>query len=206
MSDIVDLGFVHPFSMVVNGPSGCGKTEWIKKFLYHSMVSNGPDKIMWCYSKWQDSYAPLEKLVDFTEGLKGLNRLNKEQRTLVIIDDLMTDMDKRVMNLFVRGRHNNLSVILVTHNIFYKAPELRTIRLNTNFLVLFKNPCDTAQIMALGRQMFPRQSKTWMEAYEDATNRLYGYLLVDNRPQTREGHRLRTQIFPNEEQFMYQAL
>ena len=170
------------------------------------MMRNGPDKVMWFLSKWQESYAPFQKDVEFVEGLTGLNRINKQQRTLVIIDDMMTDMDKRIMDLFVRGRHLNVSVIFVTHNIFYKAPALRTIRLNAKFLVLFKNPCDTSQIMALGRQMFPSKSKYWAEAYEDATSRLYGYLLVDNRPNTKESHRLRSQIFPGEDQYLYQPL
>ena len=187
--------------MVVNGPSGCGKTEWIRQLLYHDMIENGPDRIVWCYSKWQDTYSSM-KQVEFMEGVNGLEKLDRHQRTLVILDDLMTDTDKNVMDLFVRGRHRNLSVIFVTHNIFYKT--LRTIRLNTNFLVLFKNPCDTSQIVALGRQMFPG-SKHWLESYQDATRRHYGYLMVDNRPQTDDGLRLRTQIFPNEEQILYQS-
>ena len=141
MSEVTQLQFVHPFSMVINGPSGCGKTEWIKQFIYHNMLKNGPDRILWCYSRWQDSYSTM-KDVEFVEGLSGLDHLDTSQRTLVILDDLMTDMDKRVMELFVRGRHNNFSVIFVTHNIFYKSPALRTIKLNANFLVLFKNPCD----------------------------------------------------------------
>ena len=204
MSEVAELQFVHPFSMVVNGPSGCGKTEWIKQFIDSDMIQNGPDRILWCYSKWQDSYS-LMRGVEFVEGLSGLAQLDTSQRTLVILDDLMTDMDKRVMDLFVRGRHNNFSVIFVTHNIFYKSPALRTIKLNTNFLVLFKNPCDTSQIMSLGRQMFPGHGKHWAESYKDATGRLYGYLLIDNRPQTPDNQRLRTQIFPDEDQIMYVA-
>ena len=203
MSEVIELKFVHPFSMVVNGPSGCGKTEWIQKLLYYNMIHNGPDKVVWCYSKWQDSYGTM-KDVEFQEGLSGLNKLDTTRRTLVVLDDLMSDTDKTVMDLFVRGRHLNISIIFVTHNIFYKSPPMRTIRLNSKFLVLFKNPCDTAQVMALGRQMFPRHAKYWSEAYEDATSTVYGYLLVDNRPQTDNAHRLRTQIFPNERQYMYQ--
>lgn len=199
MSLGLDL-FEHPFSCVVNGPSGCGKTEWIKKLLYSDIIQNIPKRIVWCYGRWQNAYHDLQGMVEFREGLNGINEYKD---TLLILDDLMMDTDKHVMDLFVRGRHKNLSVIFVTHNVFYKTPALRTIRLNTNYLVLFKTPCDTSQIIALGRQMFPGQSKHWEEAYKDATKKIYGYLLIDNRPNTEDIYRLRTQIFPNEEQIVY---
>ena len=201
MSLGLDL-FEHPFSCVVNGPSGCGKTEWILKLIHSDIIQNIPDKIVWCYGRRQDVYDEIDKRGD-VELHEGLNGIDKYRNALLILDDLMMDTDKHVMDLFVRGRHRDLSVIFVTHNIFYRTPALRTIRLNTNYLVLFKTPCDTSQIIALGRQMFPGQSKHWEEAYKDATKRIYGYLLIYNRPNTEDIYRLRTQIFPNEEQIVY---
>jgi len=201
MSLGLDL-FKHPFSCVVNGPSGCGKTDWIQKLIHSDIIHNRPDRIVVCFGKRQDVYDQIQQSTN-AELREGLNGIDKLHDALLILDDLMMDTDKHVMDLFVRGRHRNLSVIFVTHNIFYKTPALRTIRLNTNYLVLFKTPCDTSQIIALGRQMFPGQSKHWEEAYKDATKRIYGYLLIDNRPQTEDIYRLRTQIFPNEDQVVY---
>ena len=196
---MLDLKFHHPFSCVVNGPSGSGKTEWIKQLLYHGkdIIENMPEKVIWCYSRWQDSYSTIPN-VEFVEGLRGLDNIRSH---LVILDDLMMETDKNVLDLFVRGRHRDISVIFVTHNIFYKT--LRTIKLNSNYITLFKNPCDTSQILSLGRQIYPGNSKHLEEAYKDATMRQYGYLFLDLRPQTEDNHRLRTNIFPGEEQVVY---
>ncbi len=140
--------------------------------------------------------------VEFIEGVRGLDAIYGRSH-LVILDDLMMEANKSVMDLFVRGRHRNISVIFVTHNIFYKTPALRTIKLNTNYITLFKNPCDTSQILSLGRQIFPGSSKHLGEAFKDATQRQYGYLFLDLRPHIDDNHRLRTNIFPGEEQNIY---
>lgn len=199
----IDLKFHHPFSCVVNGPSGCGKTEWIQMLLHHAdaVIENIPEKIIWCYNQWQPAYSTIQG-VEFIEGLRGLDALSGRSH-LVILDDLMMEADKSVMDLFVRGRHRNISVIFVTHNIFYKTPALRTIKLNSNYMTLFKNPCDTSQILSLGRQIFPGSSKHLEEAFKDATQKQYGYLFLDLRPHTHDNHRLRTNIFPGEEQAVY---
>ncbi len=195
----MDLKFHHPFSCVVNGPSGSGKTEWIKSLLYHGkdIIVGMPEKVTWCYSRWQDSYSTVHG-VEFVEGLRGIDTFRSH---LVIIDDLMMEAGNHVMDLFIRGRHRDMSVIFVTHNIFYKT--LRTIKLNTNYMTLFKNPCDMSQIMSFGRQMYPGKSKHLEEAYKDATMREYGYLFMDLRPHTDDNYRLRTNIFPDEEQVIY---
>ena len=74
-------------------------------------------------------------------------------------------------------------------NFFDKR--LRTITLNTHYVVFFKNPRDTSQIQHLGRQM---GSKILAHAYKDATSEPYGYLLVDLKQDTPEEIRLRTGI------------
>ena len=112
MAEVPELQFVHPFIMVVNGPSGCGKTAWVQKFLDYQMCKD-IDKVVWCYASWQDSYSVL-KNVEFMEGLKGLAKLDRRQRTLVILDDLMSGVDQSVEDLFIRGRHKNVSCLLYT--------------------------------------------------------------------------------------------
>ena len=42
-----------------------------------------------------------------------------------------------------------------------------------------------------------------MEAYADATRVLYGYILVDLKPDQDEQCRLKTNIFPSEMQYVY---
>ena len=42
-----------------------------------------------------------------------------------------------------------------------------------------------------------------MEAYEDATSEMYGYLIVDCDPKSSRDIRIRTNIFPGEETICY---
>jgi hypothetical protein len=78
------------------------------------------------------------------------------------------------------------------------------MNLNTHYLVIFKNPRDANQVATLARQMYPGRSKFVLEAFEDATKRPYGYLLIDLKPDTDEKYRIRTNVFPDDErQYAY---
>jgi hypothetical protein len=117
---------------------------------------------------------------------------------LLVMDDMMQEMknDSRFTQLFTRGSHHwNLSIIHIVQNVFFEG--LRTSRINAQYLVLLKNPADRLQIQTLGRQIFPG-SKHFAEAFEDATNRPFGYLLIDLTQTTPENLRLRTNIFPDD--------
>ena len=99
---------------------------------------------------------PYLGMVEFREGLTDLNALNTKKQTLIIIDDLMTETDKSVSNLFTKGSHHrNLSVLHLVQNVFDKNKHTRTIILNAHYLVIFKNPRDASQITHLAKQMYP---------------------------------------------------
>jgi hypothetical protein len=126
------------------------------------------------------------------------------KRTLLIIDDLMSETDGRVTDIFTKGSHHkDASVIYISQNLYNKNRENRTINLNTHYLVLFKNPRDVTQVTHLGRQMFPDRIKYFREAFSDATTRPYGYLLVDLKTTTPDALRLRTDIFLHEQTMVY---
>jgi hypothetical protein len=70
--------------------------------------------------------------------------------------------------------------------------------LNAHYIVLFKNPRDANQVSVLARQMYPGKSKFMLEAFKDATEKPYGYLLIDFKPETDEKLRVRTNIFTSD--------
>ena len=73
--------------------------------------------------------------------------------------------------------HSNMSVIYVVQNLFNRAKNYRTMSLNSNCIVLFKNPRDKAQVF-LARQVFPHKPKILQQAYNDATHKPLSYLLL----------------------------
>ena len=206
----MDLRFRHPFTCMVAGPTQAGKTEFVKKFIEnsHTMVNPSPEQIYYAYSEWQPAYHQLSKdpRVVMTEGLPDLDLLRSNPKTpkLLILDDLMQEMksDKRLAQIFTRGCHHwSLSCIHIVQNMFFDG--LRTSRINAQYLVLMKNPGDKLQAVNLGKQLFPKRLQYFLDSYQDATSKPYGYLLIDVSPLTEEQARLRTKIFPNELQIVY---
>ena len=56
---------------------------------------------------------------------------------------------------------------------------MRTISMNVQYIVLFKNPRDSSQFVHLAKQLYPHKSCFVHQAYVDATKRPYGYLMLD---------------------------
>ena len=158
-----------------------------------------PDRITWSYDVYQPIYGTITG-VNVVQGLPELDMLDPGEKHLIIIDDQMDDVDQRVSDLFTKySHHKNLSVMLIVQNLFNKNKYHRTISLNTHYMVLFKNPRDQSQMRTLAQQMYPHNMKRFVEAYEFATSRPHGYLLVDLKQTTPELLRLRSRIFPGEE-------
>ena len=202
----MDPHLKHPFTGIVAGPTACGKSTWVKNLITYQkdMIDPVPEQVIWFYGEWQPLYNTLSGMVEFREGLADLTTLKTKKRTLVIIDDLMTETDKSVSNLFTkRSHHRNLSVLHLVQNVFDKNKHTRTISLNAHYLVIFKNPRDASQITHLAKQMYSGHVQFLQEVFADATSEAYGYLLIDLKQETPEHLRLRTKIMPNETQYVY---
>jgi len=200
----MDPRLQHPFTCIVAGPTGCGKTEFVKRLIANrvAVFDQPPEYILWCYGEYQPLYASIE--ADFVEGLPDLDSIDAQKRNLIVLDDLLMETDDRVAKLFTKvSHHRNTSIVYITQNLFQQNKVNRTISLNAHYMVLFKNPRDVSQVTHLAKQMYPGHVKFMQEAFKDATEKPYGYLLVDLKPHTPESLRLRTDIFPGEVQYVY---
>ena len=192
--------WLAPFTCVISGPTGSGKSVFVQRLLKHArtVVEPPPDRILYCYGAYQQMFSEMEG-VEFNEGLPSLDEFDGKRRTLVVIDDLMHETNEVVTKLFTRvSHHTNTCVIFITQNLFNNDKETRTITLNAQYLVLFKNVRDKSQIAHLARQMYPGKSKHMIESYTDATSEPYSYLFVDLMPSTDDKHRLKACIFPDD--------
>ena len=138
---------------------------FVKNFLkYIDSVSNTSfDRVILYYGEWQSRYRDLGKDIEFREGLpQNTDWVNDPRPKLVIIDDLMRESSSggAIVNLFTKGsHHNNLSVIFITQNIFHQGKGQRDISLNAQYIVIFRNLRDRAQIRHLARQVYPENSR-----------------------------------------------
>lgn len=197
-----------PFGALLVGPSSCGKTYFLKLLLNkHTEIIQPPiDKVVWFYSIYQPLYDEIPN-VTFVEGFPTDYKSYLGTRTLFILDDLIAEYgnSKELVAMYTKVSHHlNISIFTITQNIFHKGPAYREISLNSHYMFLFKNRRDVTQITHLGRQLYPRKTKYFLEAYDDATKRPYGYLLVDLKTTTDEKFRLRTNILSDELMCVYQ--
>ena len=205
--------FKHPTTILIAGPTQSGKTSFVVNVIKNRLISPWPNRIIWVTGHPDDGLDKKEMLLQnpnieyitkFDEGL--FDKFSDQDRNLLIMDDLMEKAgnSKMAANLFTQGSHHrNLTIIFLIQNLFYKSKEMRTISLNSHYLVLYKNPRDKSQIRNLAYQIFPSTPNFLIEAFSDATQSRYSYLLIDLHPETAEEYRIRTRIFPGEEQIVF---
>ena len=71
-----------------------------------------------------------------------------------------TKDNTEILDIFTKkSHHRNISIILLTNNIFAKDTCMRTMSLNSHYLMLFNNPRDRSQIKFLARQVSPSNSR-----------------------------------------------
>ncbi len=108
-----------------------------------------------------------------------------------------------LMNLFTGTQHKNASVFLLTQNIYHKGKYSREININLNYLVIFRNPRDQLQIQVLARQMYPSNSKFFIDVFNVATKKPFGYLFFDLKQSTEIKNRIQTGILPYQKRIFY---
>ena len=171
------------------------------------MLEPGPSRIVIVYGEWQTQYEMLKKARPEIEFIKGpmpeklYDTFDPHQRNLLVLDDQMTDAgnSNQLEKYFIQGSHHrNLSIVFIVQNLFSKGKAMRTTNLNSNYLVVFKNPRDKGQMGVLGRQMYPSKWRSFLAVLESATEKPFSYLLIDLMPTTEDEFRLRSNIFPSD--------
>lgn len=212
-----------PFTIMLSGPSCCG--NYLLFNYFHELNKFKKKTNLLCiFSLGKTTFAikliqyiqPFQNLLWFNgeeNGLpKDIQKLAKNVKisreipetfenitndTLIVLDDLMTSAyTKNVCELFTKGSHHkNISVILITQNVFHQGKFCRDISLNCKYLVLFKNPRDKSQIFPLARQVFPECPSSLVKVYKEVTSKPYGYLFMDLTQTTHDIVRFQTDIF-----------
>ena len=138
----------------------------------------------------------IDEKIEYIEGIPSeLNEIfDREKVNMLILDDMMDEAsgDKRIEQLFTRGRYDNLSIIYLTQNLFPKKQ--RNISLNSDYMVIFKNARDQTQFTNLAQQLMPSTIKFLMSAYKDVTKLPHSYLMLDLKAATNYRYRIRTNI------------
>lgn len=198
--DSTCLKFHHPFTLIVSGPTSSGKTHLTRSLLSHHKLTTDINKeritILYCFGQFQDLFKHQIANTNtiYHEGLIGESELKKIRPDVVIIDDLMEAVGDSVemTNLFTKGSHHlNISVCFIVQNLFLQSKYMRTISLNSHYIILLRNPRDKLQVSNLGRQIMPGETKFFNAVYNEATREPYTHLIIDLHPRCQEWAQLR---------------
>ena len=180
--------------MCLVGPSGCGKTQLIYEMLQRNIFKPSFEKILYFYQHDQNLFTEFEKTqqIEFINGvdfelIKSLP--NNNTKYLLIFDDSCDEIcrSKDFQQIATAGRHRGLNVIYIKHNLFHKSPLGRDIELQLTHIILFKNPRDVQQVKKLSQQLgLGTELDVW---YKEATNKPFGFLMIDLCPKTSENLR-----------------
>lgn len=129
---------------------------------------------------------------------------------VIVIDDNMTRAAKSqdIEDLFTKGSHHlKLTSIFISQNMFNYSPKNRTISLNSQYMVITKNPRACSQLNSLAQQLFGKgKSNVLCDAYNDVMKIPFNYLLIDLHPASNPEYMLRNQVFPNELPIIYKQI
>ncbi len=199
-----------PHNMIFCGATNSGKTSLFLSSLTSASTNYNPPPSMvyFLYNIFQPSYLEIkEKLmregiqVEFSqagdfceEDLKTLS-LKTDGQIIVAIDDatISTSKSRKIAHLFTVARHYRTSMCLFWHVIFANSPESRIISQNTAYFFLLSSPRMLTQVGTLGGQLHMR--KAVLSAYLEATNKAYGYILLDLCVSTPGFMRIRGNVF-----------
>ena len=197
----MDFTLKSASSMLVCGPTQSGKSTFVHNLLANKniMFDTEPSKIYWFHGQFSNDL--IGKPYVITQGLPE-SFDDVEPNSVIVFDDLMNEAKDHagVSALFTKHvHHHNLFVINITQNLFLSSKETRTRRINTQYIVMFKNPADQVQILTLSRQMYPTDYKFLSQVYINVTKRAHGYIFIDLRQETPEEVRIRTNVLPHEQ-------
>ena len=214
----MDLRLKNGSIIQVVGPSGSGKTFFVYNLIENrnNVFRNNVHAIHWFHGTSKEVGATnnyfgksIKKYItSHINGLQDLNTIKLTRYDMIVLDDLFIEAsnNSEVTNLFTKtARHNDVTLIYITQNMFHTGSSNRTRNLNVHYLVLFKNPRDSLAIEQISRQMYSSGDvegrQFLIQAFRDATqNKPHGYLFFDFTQECPDYLRIRTNLFPTRDE------
>ena len=177
-------------NILVIGASQCGKTTAVLRFIRDNLISDRPVKIFFLYAahqpfmdKWNKNKS--NPPITFIKGLK-LDVLDRVKgHKILVIDDLIMELDRSVVQHFIAGSHHkNVTTFFISHALYMRNEHWRIITENSQYMLLFKNKRRTDQASHLGRQILLNDKHRLEEAYKSLAP--YKFVLLSYHPRVPE--------------------
>jgi hypothetical protein len=113
------------------------------------------------------------------DEIVNVDDLYKEYQNLIIFDDFVTESDQHlIIDLFIRSRKKNCSLIYLTQSYFCTPKD---IRLQCNYFILY-NISNERELSEIQRDhCLDIDKKTFKEYFNKATSEPYSFFLIDKK-------------------------
>ena len=193
----------HCFFTVI-GPCGSGKTHLVAQLprQHRQIFKPNFEQFVYFYNHFQPIYEELllslrQPKFHLCQGVDWsfLDKITASNKpNLFIFDDVYQNVSdtKEFLDLAISGRHQNLHLVVLKHNLYQQSKLSKTIDLNVTQILLLRNPRDNIQIDCLGRPLGCRE--LLQISYKRATQDQFGHLPIDLDPRLNENLRLSSNI------------
>ena len=153
------------------GSSGSGKTTTVFKIIKQRLVEPMPEKIFYLYGAHQPIFDEWNNdksnpPITFVEGLQLDVIDGVKGPKLLVCDDLIMELSKKLATHFIAGSHHKqTTTIFITHSLFLNNDLYRLISNNSQYILLFKNKRNFSQVTMLARQVLGKNKERLLEAY-----------------------------------------
>jgi len=187
-----------PFRLLICGSSGCGKTNLLMNLIYNYLYYNkiyiyAKDLTESKYQMLQDFFEEVNETMkdetgeDFQvaifssskDDIVNVDDLDKEYQNLIIFDDFVTESDQHlIIDLFIRSRKKNCSLIYLTQS-YFSTP--KDIRLQCNYFI-FYNISNERELTEIQRDhCLDVDKESFKKYFNKATSEPYSFFLIDKK-------------------------
>lgn len=197
----MDLKFTNPFRFVIAGPSCSGKSTLIRDMILNRSRSfkEEPKKIIYFCKHKHSVSQKIKHLVEIRTNFPVEDDFQNSSKQCIwmILDDMQEEAVKSslISDAFRHARHENISIILVLHNLFSQRKESREISLNMNGVFIMRSVRDLTQIKVLSSQLTPHMPDKLSKIYFNYITTPYSYIFVDLEISQSELFRYRSRVF-----------
>lgn len=178
-------GIKLPARICVSAPSGSGKSNFVINFI--SLCSQGKGTFSSIQIITRDADEPLYNFlkmkspaIQITEGLHtlpALNKFDKDENHLVIVDDLVLAKDQSsVCEYMIRCRKQSVTCLYLAQS-YFKIPII--IRQNCNYMVILGIGNKRSMNLMLSEFAIGASKEQLMNMYKYATKEKLHLLLID---------------------------
>ena len=177
--------FTIPFRAVCVAPTGSGKSNFISNLITLFCKGKGtfPDIFIICKDdseelyRWLASISPSIQVKEGLHHLPDLDKFNKEDAHLVIIDDCQLEKNQKPVEEYaIRCRKKNVSLLYLAQNYFVIP---KVIRNNSNYFVILKVSAQRELVLILKEQGLGLTKEQLLKMYDYATKEKFSPLIVD---------------------------